>query len=155
MNDTALASTVIARLRTKRLSLAVAESLTGGLLAAGIVAVPGASTVLRGGVLAYATDTKASVLGVDAAWLARYGPVDPRVALMMADGVRRLFETDIGLATTGVAGPGPDGDHPAGTAYVACTGTTGPDRIRSVYLAGDRRAIRNAVTHRALALLLP
>lgn len=155
MTTEALARAAVAHVRARSARLAVAESLTGGLLGAAIVSVPGASAVFRGGALTYATDTKASVLGVDADWLARYGPVDPRVAQLMADGARRLFGADLALATTGVAGPGPADGHPAGTAFVACTCAGRPPRIRSVLLAGDRRAIRQAVTAVALSLLLP
>lgn len=110
-------------LRGRGLTIAVAESLTGGLLLAELVAVPGASDVLRGGVVAYATELKARLLGVDAALLEANGPVDPDVAVQMARGARlRLgpggLPASIGLSTTGVAGPGPQDGHPAGTVFV-------------------------------------
>lgn len=155
MTDPDLADRVLALLHCQRTSIAVAESLTGGLLGAQIVAIPGASAVFRGGVLAYASAAKTSVLGVDPDRLDRYGPVDPTVAVMMADGVRSLFDTDLALATTGVAGPGGADGHPAGTAFLARTGAGRPASVRGVHLAGDRRAVRAAVTQLALALLLP
>src|SRR5699024_1528916 len=120
--DAGTAALVVARLGGAGATLAVAESLTGGLLGAELVAVPGTSAVLRGGALTYATDSKASVLGVDPELLTAHGPVHPQVAVQMADGARSLFEADVALATTGVAGPGPADGHPAGTFYVACTG---------------------------------
>jgi nicotinamide-nucleotide amidase len=106
------AADVLALLRERGLTLAVAESLTGGALCDAFVSVPGASAVLRGAVVAYATPVKASVLGVDAALLEREGPVHPDVARAMADGVRRVLAVDgrpadVGVATTGVAGPEP------------------------------------------------
>ena len=104
---TADAAGVLAELDAAGATVAVAESLTGGLLAAALVAVPGASRCFRGSVTAYATDLKASVLGVDAGLLAARGAVDAEVAGQMAEGVRRLMGADYGVATTGVAGPDP------------------------------------------------
>ncbi|WP_268957781.1 CinA family protein [Ruania zhangjianzhongii] len=151
---TGVAAQVIMRLRSSRLTLAVAESLTGGLLGAELVAVPGASAVFRGGALTYATDSKAEVLGVDAELLASSGPVHPQVAVQMADGARSLFGADLALATTGVAGPGPADGHPAGTVYVACTGQGRSPQVRWHLLAGGRPAVRAAAVQLALALLL-
>jgi len=134
------------------LTVATAESLTGGALCARLVDVPGASDAVRGGVCTYATELKAQVLGVDPQRLARTGPVDGEVALQMAQGVRRLMGADIGLATTGVAGPGPSEGHSAGTVHVACVT---PDRRwhRELHLAGDRPAIRGGTVEAALQLL--
>lgn len=150
-----IAGAVVSRLRAAGSTVAVAESLTGGLLGASIVAVPGASRVFRGGAMTYAMDTKSAVLGVDVAWLAAHGSVDAQVALMMADGARCLFDADLALATTGVAGPGSAEGHAAGTVFVACTGYACPPQVRRVHLAGDRREVRATVTDLALALLLP
>ena len=124
-------------------TLAIAESLTGGQVSSSLVEVPGASRVLVGAVVAYATRIKAQVLGVDAAHLERTGPVDRDVALQMADGVRRLLGADVGLATTGVAGPGPADGHPAGTVHVAVVAPWG-QRHRELHLGGDRSQIRCA-----------
>lgn len=124
-------------------SLAIAESLTGGQVSSSLVEVPGASRVLVGAVVAYATRIKAQVLGVDAAHLERTGPVDRDVALQMAHGVRRLLGADLGLATTGVAGPGPADGHPAGTVHVAVAAPWGR-RHRELHLSGDRSQIRRA-----------
>ncbi|MEU6120901.1 CinA family protein [Streptomyces sp. NPDC047123] len=112
-------------------TLAVAESLTGGLVAAEITAVPGASKVFRGSVTAYATELKRDVLGVDGTLLDECGAVDPEVARQMADGVRTVLRADWGIATTGVAGPDPQDGQPVGTVYVAVSGPNtaveGPD----------------------------
>ncbi len=140
-------------LRGRGATLAVAESLTGGLLAAALVDVPGASASFRGSVTAYATDAKASVLGVDEGLLAVRGPVDAVVARQMAEGVRRLFGATYGLATTGVAGPEPQDGQPVGTVHLALAGPAGSESV-SVVLSGDRAMIRAAAVAGALELLL-
>lgn len=114
---------VIARLIEHGFTIAVAESLTGGLLVAELIRVPGASATVLGGVVAYNTALKHSVLGVDASLLAEHGPVHPDVARQMADRVRTALAVkgvpaDVGLSTTGVAGPGSQDGHPAGTVYL-------------------------------------
>jgi nicotinamide-nucleotide amidase len=133
-------------------TLAVAESLTGGALAATVVAVPGVSATFRGGVVAYATELKSELLGVDAALLARKGPVDPDVAVAMAAGVRHRLGATWGLGTTGVAGPDPQSGHPPGVCFVALAGPDG-SRVQTLALDGDRAAVRAAAVAAALALL--
>jgi len=150
------AERLVARLKELGWTIGVAESLTGGLLSAAVVAVPGASAVLRGGVVAYATDVKQSVLGVDATLLAAHGPVHPRVARQMAEGVRRALgrggeAADVGIATTGIAGPvSPDG-QPIGTVHLAVSTPLG-SRVESLVLSGDRDEIRTEATTLALRL---
>jgi nicotinamide-nucleotide amidase len=134
-------------------TLAVAESLTGGLVAAALTAVPGASRVFRGSVTAYATELKRDVLGVDGGLLADRGAVDPLVAESMAQGVRSRLGADWGLATTGVAGPDPQDGKPVGTVYVAAAGPFGVS-VAALGLAGDRAAIRGATVTAALELLV-
>jgi nicotinamide-nucleotide amidase len=150
---TSSARRLVAAAAARGLTLATAESLTGGAVAAAIVGVPGASEVFRGGVVAYATDLKREWLAVPAELLARRGPVDPDVAAAMADGVRERARADLGLATTGVAGPGPADGHPAGTVHVAVA-QPGASRVRSLVLPGDRPAVRAAATAAALSLAL-
>jgi nicotinamide-nucleotide amidase len=147
-----LVAGVVAALARAGQTLAVAESLTGGLLCARVVDVPGASAVLRGGVVAYATDLKVGLLGVDRAALARTGPVDPQVALAMARGVRDRLGATWGLSTTGVAGPDPQNGYPAGTVFVA---VAGPDtaEVRQLALPGDRAQVRAGSVRAALDLL--
>ncbi|KIZ14726.1 CinA family protein [Streptomyces natalensis] len=135
-------------------SLAVAESLTGGLVAGALTGVPGASRVLRGSVTAYATDLKRDVLGVDGALLAACGAVDAEVARQMASGVRRVLGADWGVATTGVAGPDPQDGQPVGTVFVAVEGPDGRGGVRRLALDGDRDRIRVDTVQAALALLL-
>ena len=105
------------------LSVAVAESLTGGEVSSVLVSVPGASTVVVGGVVAYATRIKAEILGVDVRRLELTGPVDGEVAKQMANGVAALLGADLGLATTGVAGPGPADGRRGGQSHASSTWT--------------------------------
>ncbi|MFI8404806.1 CinA family protein [Streptomyces sp. NPDC090109] len=119
------AARVLALLAERGQTLAVAESLTGGLVAAELTGVPGASASFRGSVTAYATALKHELLGVDEALLAERGAVDPEVASQMAAGVRARLGADWGIATTGVAGPDPQDGQPVGTVYVAVAGPAG------------------------------
>lgn len=139
-------------------TIAVAESLTGGLVVSALVDVPGASAAVRGAVVAYATEAKASVLGVDADLLDAQGPVHPDVARQMAEGVRRVFDVDgapadVGLATTGNAGPDSSDDQPVGTVHVAVSTPEGT-RVRSLSLEGSRADIREETARCVLALAL-
>ena len=147
-----LAADLVARLTASEYSVAVAESLTGGLVSAALTDVAGASAVLRGGVLAYATDLKAAVLGVDLKLLAEVGPVAADVAEQMASGVRALMGATYGLATTGVAGPDPVGGRGVGAVYVAVAGPES-SRVKALVLSGDRAAIRAQSVLAALMLL--
>jgi nicotinamide-nucleotide amidase len=144
---------IVRRLRERGETLAVAESLTGGLVAATIVDVPGASAVFRGGLVVYATDLKESLAGVPPALLAERGPVDPEVARALAAGARDRCGADWGLGTTGVAGPDPQHGVAAGTVYVACAGPDGAAEVRALRLDSDRAAVRRATVEAALDLL--
>ncbi|MGW2057122.1 CinA family protein [Streptomyces sp. NPDC001840] len=135
-------------------TLAVAESLTGGLVAAELTSVPGASRTFRGSVTAYATALKRDVLDVDGALLAERGAVDPEVARQMAAGVRRVLGAGWGVATTGVAGPEPQDGQPVGTVYVAVVGPDGKGKVTALRLNGDRADIRKESVRSVLALLL-
>ncbi|WP_407915371.1 CinA family protein [Kitasatospora sp. NE20-6] len=148
-----LAEEVHAALREQGATVAVAESLTGGLLAAALVDVPGASATFRGSVTAYATELKATVLGVDEGLLAVHGPVHPVVARQMAEGARRLLGATYGIATTGVAGPDPQDGLPVGTVHVGFAGPDGTAAVSPV-LSGQRTVIRAATVTEALELLL-
>jgi nicotinamide-nucleotide amidase len=146
------AAELVARLTAAGQTVAVAESLTGGLVTAALTDIAGASVVVRGGVLAYATDLKAQVLGVDEALLARAGAVDADVAEQMARGVRSLMGATYGLATTGVAGPDQVEGKPVGTVYVAVSGPTS-SRVKALSLSGDRGEVRAHTVLAVLALL--
>ncbi|SED86262.1 CinA family protein [Ruania alba] len=153
------AARVIARARALGRTVAVAESLTAGAVAARLAEPPGASDALLGAVVAYATRVKRELLGVDGELLATHGPVHPEVAWQMADGVRRLLGSDVGVATTGVAGPGPADGHPAGTVYVAAVaggqnGVPVRGQVRGYRLAGTRPLVRTATCGLALAALV-
>lgn len=147
-----LSALVVARLTERGETVACAESLTAGLVSAAVADTPGASLVLRGGVVAYAADVKAGVLGLDPALLEERGTVDPAVARAMAEGVRALMDSTWGVATTGVAGPGAAEGKPAGTVHVA---VAGPQGTRDVELAltGGRDDVRSGTVRSALALL--
>lgn len=146
------AAELVARLTAAGQTVAVAESVTGGLVTAALTDVAGASIVVRGGVLAYATDIKAAVLGVDEALLARVGAVDADVAEQMARGVRSLMGATYGLATTGVAGPDQVDGKPVGMVYVAVVGADS-SRVKALKLTGGRRDVRSHSVLAVLALL--
>jgi PncC family amidohydrolase len=153
--DRRLEEAVVDSLRARRLTAATAESLTGGLVSATLVSVPGASDVLRGAVVAYATDLKADLGGVPDAVLERDGAVAHTTAMAMAMGVRGRCRADLGVATTGVAGPDPQEGHPAGTMHVAVASNSTvrvasfePDAVRR-----DRETVRRIAVVRALDLL--
>lgn len=146
------AAELVARLIAAGQTVAVAESLTGGLVSAALTDVAGASAVVRGGVLAYAADLKTSVLGVDRELLAKVGAVDGDVAEQMAAGVREMMGATYGLATTGVAGPDPADCKPVGMVYVAVVGA-GSSRVKALALSGDRAQIRAQSVLAVLKLL--
>lgn len=116
------------------LTIAVAESCTGGLLGAALTAVAGSSAYVRGGVIAYADDVKAEHLGVSRHLLATHGAVSAEVASAMASGVRRRFEASLGVGITGVAGPDASEQKPAGLVFVA---VAGPETAQVVRLDGN------------------
>jgi nicotinamide-nucleotide amidase len=152
MTDGPVAGDVVAMLKRRGETLACAESLTGGLVCAAVTDVPGASAVLRGGVVSYSTDVKASVLGVDHHLLERVGAVDAGVARQMARSACRVLGSDWGVATTGVAGPDPQDGAAVGTVYVAVAGPGG-SKVHEHHFDGDRPAIRAAAVRAALDLL--
>ncbi len=144
---------VIHALTARGLTVAVAESLTGGLVVAELVSVPGASAVVRGGVVAYATELKHGLLGVDAALLAAGGPIQRAVVEQMAAGVRVRLGADLGLATTGVAGPDPQDGNPPGEVWIAVATAAGVRSLR-LELGGDRDAVRRGTVVAVLGLAL-
>lgn len=144
---------VVAALRAAGETVAAAESVTGGLVTGALVSVPGASVVVRGGVVAYATDLKTTLLGVARSLLDERGAVDPDVAAAMAVGVRDRLAATYGLATTGVAGPDPADGQPVGTVYVAVAGGGGTV-VRRFHLDGRRPEIRQRAVSDCLTLLL-
>lgn len=148
-----LAASCLRLLRGRGETLATAESLTAGLVAATLAAVPGASDVLRGGLAAYLTDVKTGVLGVAVDLVERHGVVSAECAAAMAVRGRTLFDATWAVATTGVAGPDRQEGHPVGMVFV---GAAGPDtvEVRRLDLTGDRQQIRAGAVIGALELLL-
>ncbi|MEW2451103.1 CinA family protein [Streptomyces parvulus] len=155
------AADVVRLLTVRGETLAVAESLTGGMVASAITAVPGASKAFRGSVTAYATELKQQILGVDGSLLAAHGAVDAQVAAQMAAGARKILGADWGLATTGVAGPDAQDGQPVGTVFVAVDGPVRTregsacgGKVEALRLNGDRAEIRMESVRSVLALLL-
>ena len=133
-------------------TIATAESLTAGMVCAELGSVSGASAVLQGGVVAYQNGIKHSVLGVPADLLAEAGSVDGRVAEHMAAGARRVLAADVGVSTTGAAGPQAHDGKPVGTVFVGIATSEGTFH-REFLFTGDRTAIRTAACREALNML--
>jgi PncC family amidohydrolase len=150
-----LAARLQAACLARGLTVATAESCTGGLVAHLLTEVPGSSGYLRGGVVAYADEVKRSVLGVPAAVLEAHGAVSAQVAVAMAEGVRTAIGSDLGVAVTGVAGPdGGTAAKPVGLVYVAVAGGGAPAEVRRYLWPGDRSGNKAASAEAALELLV-
>jgi len=151
------AKDVLDLLENKGLKLAIAESLTGGMLCSELVSVPGASNVVLGSIVAYQSGLKSAALGVNSDLLASQGAVDPEVAVQMAEGIRSRFSlqlllpTDkvLGVSTTGVAGPLEQDGKPVGTVFIAVAGVKGV-QVWEEHFSGDRAAIRAKTVEAAL-----
>jgi nicotinamide-nucleotide amidase len=120
----ATAESVLALAASAGVTVATAESVTGGRVAAALTSVPGASAVVRGGIVAYSNEVKAGLLGVDPAELAEHGPVSAQVAAQMAAGARARLGASYAVATTGEAGPDPASGAAVGTVHIAVSGPT-------------------------------
>ncbi|MCA1062444.1 competence/damage-inducible protein A [Rossellomorea sp. AcN35-11] len=129
-------------LKEKSHTISCAESLTGGLFQAQLTSIPGASEVLNGGVICYQDEIKKKILSVKADTLKQYSSVSEQCALELADNVRELFSTDIGISFTGVAGPEPHGGHPAGTVWIGLSFKGRPTRAFQLNLGGGRNGNR-------------
>ncbi|WP_063044550.1 CinA family protein [Nocardia pseudovaccinii] len=140
---------LVRELGVARQTVATAESLTAGLLAATIAGVPGASAVLRGGLVVYATELKHSLAGVSDEVLATEGPVAASTAEELAVGARLRCGADWGIGLTGVAGPESQGGHAVGTVFLGLAGP-GHTEVMRLKLDGDRWAIRIGATHSAV-----
>lgn len=151
---TSLSMRLVDAAASSGLTLAVAESLTGGLVCDAIVRIHGASRVFRGGIIAYSSEIKSAELGVDPDLLSRHGAVVGLVAQQMAAGVRDKLGADIAIATTGVAGPAHQDGKAPGTVYIAAGRTGYEPQVRELALTGDRDAIRRATVLHALELTL-
>ena len=149
-----LEEAVVGLLREKRLSLAVAESCTGGALSDRITDVPGASEVFLAGYVTYANETKENAIGVPADLIAAHGAVSEPVAAAMAEGARRKAGTNYALSTTGIAGPGGGtAEKPVGTVFIALAAEGAPTTVRRCYFPLDRPTFKYMTTSAALDLL--
>ncbi len=152
--DDPLAARVGERLRAAGLTLSTAESSTGGLIAKRLTDCSGSSAFLMGGLVAYADHVKQKLLGVPKAMLIEHGAVSEPVARQMAEGARALFEVDLAVSVTGIAGPtGATARKPVGLHYVAISTPRGT-RVRRYEWTGDRTANRQAAADAALQLIL-
>ncbi|WP_327144994.1 CinA family protein [Nocardia sp. NBC_01327] len=147
------AADLVAALKSAGQTVATAESLTAGLLAATIAGIPGASTVLRGGLIVYATELKHDLAGVSADTLATDGPVAASTAQQLAVGARVRCGADWGIGLTGVAGPDPQDGREVGTVFLGIAGAEGTEVIR-LKLSGDRWTIRVGAVRAAVAELV-
>jgi nicotinamide-nucleotide amidase len=154
MDESSLAEQLVASLRLRGNRVAVAESCTGGLLGGRITEVPGSSDAFEGGVIAYANDVKRRELDVAGDLLQTHGAVSEAVACAMAEGVRRRFGADYGIAVTGIAGPGGGtSEKPVGLVWFAVAGPDGTTSHRSIF-PGSREEIRARGAQTGLYLLL-
>jgi CDP-diacylglycerol--glycerol-3-phosphate 3-phosphatidyltransferase len=144
---------LIHKLQEDRISLATAESLTGGLISKLLVDVAGSSSVFYGGVTAYNNQIKHDILGIADATLNTYGAVSNETAIEMADNVRKLYKTEIGLAVTGIAGPEAVEDKPVGLVYCAISMKNSDTISYELYLCGSREEIKMATAEQAITLL--
>ena len=151
VND--LAHEIIQKLGQRHLTISVAESLTGGLVAASLTQIPGASAVFKGGIIAYRDEIKQKVLKVDPALITKFTSISEPVAQSMATNIREIMNTDIGIATTGVAGPDKSDGFAPGIVFVAIS--IGDHKIcQKLELVGDRTQIRDQSVNEIFKLTL-
>ena len=143
------ANALIQALTERHLTVATCESLTGGMICAALVDVPGASKVVRGGLITYQTDVKTLLAHVEEGLIAQYGVVSAEVAKAMAQGAREKLHADIAISATGMASPGGEADPPAGTVFVGLASARGVRAI-PLHLTGDRMSIRRATVEQAI-----
>jgi competence/damage-inducible protein CinA-like protein len=152
-DERSIAEIVLDLARSRGLTLATAESCTGGLVAARLTAVPGSSDVFRGGVVAYSNDVKETELGVGRRILEEYGAVSAEAAREMANGARARLGTDVAVSVTGIAGPdGGTEEKPVGLVYLHASGPD-DEKARRIDLPGDREMVRGRATAAALHLV--
>jgi nicotinamide-nucleotide amidase len=148
-----LASSLIKKLQENNLTLAVAESLTGGLVAASLTEIPGASKVFKGSITAYSDEIKQNVLNVNKETISKFTSISEQVALEMAINVRTIMKSDIGISTTGVAGPEKSAGFAPGLVFVAIS-IGDHNMCQKLEITGDRSKIRNQTVHEILQLTL-
>lgn len=152
-NSLAAAEEVGRQLIEENLTIACAESCTGGLLTSVLTDVPGSSSYVTGSVVSYANDVKSRIVGVSEESLAAYGAVSAQVAREMAEGIRRFMRTDIGVGITGIAGPGGGtADKPVGLVYIAAA-MQGRTLVTENYFSGTRAENKYAAVKKALMMI--
>jgi nicotinamide-nucleotide amidase len=144
------AESIVKKLKKKKVTLCVAESITGGGIGSAITDISGSSDVFVGGLISYSDELKIKELGVPAKVLKKHTAVSEEVAIAMAEGARKKFKTDYAIATTGVAGPGKAYGQKAGTVWIAISSKNNSVAI-PLLLSGDRSAIRKATIESAFA----
>lgn len=148
------AASLLAALQAKGLTLATAESCTGGLIAAALTAIPGSSATVLAGYVTYANAAKTRMVGVPEAMLAAHGAVSEPVARQMAEGARADAGADIAISCTGIAGPGGgSAAKPVGLVFIGCAAHGNETRVERHVFPGDRTAIRAATVAAAFALI--
>lgn len=147
------AQRLVAALKEKNLTITCAESCTGGRIAAAITAVPGSSQVFPGSVVTYWDDAKHNLLQVPSTILETQGAVSEPVAWAMARGAARIFETDLAISVTGLAGPDGDGEHPVGTVFLGLY-AQGETVVEHHLFTGDREEIQNQAAQQAIRIAL-
>ena len=148
-----LASSLIKKLQENNLTIAVAESLTGGLVAASLTEIPGASKVFKGSITAYADEIKQNILEVNEETILKFTSISEQVALEMAINVRTIMKSDIGISTTGVAGPEKSAGFAPGLVFVAIS-IGDHNMCQKLEITGDRSKIRNQTVQEILQLTL-
>jgi nicotinamide-nucleotide amidase len=148
-----LASSLIKKLQENNLTIAVAESLTGGLVAASLTEIPGASKVFKGSITAYVDEIKQNILNVNKETIPNFTSISEQVALEMAINVRKILKSDIGISTTGVAGPEKSAGFAPGLVFVAIS-IGDHNMCQKLEITGDRSKIRNQTVHEILQLTL-
>ncbi len=148
-----IAQEAVALLQARGLTVGTCESLTGGMICSTLVDVPGASKVVRGGLITYQTDTKTLLADVDAALIADKGVVSGEVARAMAEGARARLGVDIAVSATGMASPGDENDPPAGTVFVGLASEKGVRAI-ALHLTGNRQEIRQQTVQQAIQAII-
>ena len=148
-----LALEVVEKLKEKNLTIATAESLTAGLLSSKLAEIEGASKVFKGGIVAYQNEVKENILNIDSKTIDKYSSVSREVAILMAENVRKKLKTDLGVSTTGVAGPGLVGDKKIGTVFVAISFSE-HNMCLELNLSGDRQSIREESCSKLFELIL-
>jgi nicotinamide-nucleotide amidase len=148
------AAALLERYRQAKLRIVTAESCTGGMVAARLTDIAGASDVVERGFVTYSNEAKTEMLGVSTTLLAQYGAVSAQVARSMAEGALSHARADVAIAITGIAGPGgATAGKPVGLVYLAIARHGGDTKVERQHFGGDRQAVREAASERALELL--